>query len=80
MTINIGLDEYIDLVGGPAGARIVVHPPSIMPHPEEQGILAKPGELTSIGVVKVSSLSGCHATSSLKLAKPEKLTAAAVFI
>ena len=54
MTLNIGQDDYIESVGGPAGARIVLHPRGIMSHPEEQGILVRPGELTSVGVVKVS--------------------------
>ena len=58
MTINIGQDEYTDVVGGPAGARVVVHSPGVMPHPEEQGILAKPGDLISVGVIKVSAKQG----------------------
>ena len=53
LTVNIGQEEYTDQIGGPAGARLVVHPPQTMPHPEEHGVLAQPGKLTSVGVTKV---------------------------
>ena len=51
--LNIGHDEYTDVVGGCAGARGVIHSPSAMPHPEEQGVLVRPGELASIGITRV---------------------------
>ena len=54
MILNIGEDEYLHDVGGPAGARIIVHPQSSMPHPENEGNLAEPGKLISIGVKRVS--------------------------
>ena len=53
MTLNIGEDEYTDIVGGAAGVRVVIHPPELMPHPEEQGVLVKPGERSSIKLSKV---------------------------
>ena len=53
MVVNIGQDEYTDQFGEEAGARVVVHPQDRMPFPEDEGVLAKPGLLTSIGVKKV---------------------------
>ena len=40
-------------MGEEAGARVVLHPQERMPFPEDEGILAKPGLLTSVGVRKV---------------------------
>ena len=51
--MNIGEDDYLTKIGGPSGARIVVHTQGSMPHPEGEGYLAKPGELISIGVKRV---------------------------
>ena len=51
--MNIGQAEYLKQIGGAAGARVVVHPQGTMPHPEEHGVLAEPGKLTSIAVTKV---------------------------
>ena len=53
LTLNVDQDEYTEQIGGPAGARVVVHPPGAMPHPEEHGVLAEPGKLTSIAITKV---------------------------
>ena len=52
--LNIGEDEYLSDIGGEAGARIVVHSNNKLPHPDEDGSMAQPGKLTSIGVKKVN--------------------------
>lgn len=54
VTINIGEQEYVKTIGGPAGAMVVIHPYKSMPYPEDQGVLAKPGELVAIAVRKVN--------------------------
>ena len=56
MVVNIGQDEYTATLGESAGARVIVHPPHHMPFPEDEGFLAKPGRLTSVGVTKVGGL------------------------
>ena len=56
LTMNIGQHEYISTLGGASGARVVVHDQNRMPHPDEDGYLAKAGELTSIGVRKVYAI------------------------
>ena len=56
VVVNIDQSEYTDLLTGPAGARIVVHDQNVMPFPNDMGILARPGELLSIGIRKVSIL------------------------
>ena len=53
MTLNIMEHEYTKAFGGPAGARVIVHPYKSMPFPEEQGILVQPGVLSSLRVKKV---------------------------
>ena len=53
MIVNIGQYEYTDLLGESAGARVVIHAQKHMPFPEDEGFVAKPGKLTSVGVRKV---------------------------
>ena len=53
VTVNVGQDEYTDLLGEEAGARVVVHPQNRIPFPEDEGFVAKPGKLTSVGLRKV---------------------------
>ena len=53
MVLNIGEDEYLTDIGGESGARIAVHHRRTLPHPDESGYLAEPGQVTSIGVKKV---------------------------
>ena len=55
MVVNIGQDEYTDLLGEEAGARVVVHSQNRMPFPEDEGFVAKPGKLTSVGLRKVGT-------------------------
>ena len=53
LVLNIGQHEYIpNLIDG-AGAVVVVHPSSLMPFPADQGVLARPGRLTSVGITQV---------------------------
>ena len=40
-------------IGEEAGARAVVHSQDKMPFPEDEGIMAKPGYMTSIGISQV---------------------------
>ena len=51
--INVGQHEYIESVGKQAGAVAVVHDQTRMPFPEDEGILAVPGHVTSVGIRKV---------------------------
>ena len=55
IVLNIGQYEYIPDVGEAAGAVVVVHDSDDMPFPEDEGILALPGKLTSVGIKKVQS-------------------------
>ena len=54
MIINVNQDEYTEHLGEAAGARVVIHAQNKMPFPEDEGLLVQPGELTSIGIRKVS--------------------------
>ena len=54
LILNINQAEYIAGLGDSAGARIVIHHQSRMPHPEDDGIALEPGVLTSIGLRHVS--------------------------
>ena len=51
--VNIDQAEYTDRFGEEAGVRVVLHPQDKMPFPEDDGVLARPGMLTSVGVRKV---------------------------
>ena len=53
VVLNIGEDDYLTDIGGESGARIAVHSRKVLPHPDENGYLAQPGQLTSFGVKKV---------------------------
>ncbi len=53
VTMNIDQDDYIETGNEAAGARIVIHDQADMPYPEDVGILAKTGMLTSIHVSRV---------------------------
>ena len=54
LVLNIGQEEYSDMMGEEAGARILVHPQNHMPFPEDEGIVARPLHLTSVGMRKVT--------------------------
>ena len=53
LTLSVGTDEYIRTMAESTGIRVVIHNQTITPFPEETGMLAKPGLLTSIGIKKV---------------------------
>ncbi len=53
VTLNINQNEYITTGNEAAGARIVIHDQADMPFPEDVGILAKAGMLTSVHVSRV---------------------------
>ena len=52
--LNVKQDEYIEALAQGAGARILIHAQSRMPFPSDEGILATPGQITSIGIRQVS--------------------------
>ena len=54
MLVHINQGEYIEGVSKAAGAITVIHSQKHMPFPEDFGILAKPGHITSIGMKKVN--------------------------
>lgn len=51
--MNIHQEEFIEHLAQGAGVRIVIHPQDRMPFPTDEGVLATPGQLTSIGVRQV---------------------------
>ena len=53
MIININQDEYITTGNDAAGARIVIHDQNSMPYPEDKGVIAKTGMMTSVHLTKV---------------------------
>ncbi|ELU13552.1 hypothetical protein CAPTEDRAFT_146895 [Capitella teleta] len=53
MIINIDQDDYVKEVGDTAGIRMVAHPQTRMPFPEDEGITVSPGHSTSIGLRQV---------------------------
>jgi hypothetical protein len=59
--MNIDQDDYIETGNEAAGARIVIHDQADMPYPEDVGILAKAGMLTSIHISRVGNGSYCSA-------------------
>ena len=56
LTLNIDQQEYAEGIAQVAGAVVVVHNQGKMPFPEDEGVFAKPGRLTSIGVNKVKAI------------------------
>ena len=55
LILNIDQDEYVRQVVDTAGVRLVVHPQSRMPFPEDEGVTVSPGRSTSIGLKQVTS-------------------------
>ena len=56
IVLDIAQYEYIPNVGEAAGAVVVVHSPDNMPFPNDEGILAVPGKLTSVGIKRVCKI------------------------
>ena len=65
MVLNIDQDEYVEKMGQEAGVRVVVHHQDKMPFPEDEGVMAKPGLLTSIGIRKVTYEKGSNGARRL---------------
>ncbi len=56
LTLYVGKDDYIGMFSPDVGARIAVHPADETPFPEDRGVSAAPGMITSIGTRLVSEL------------------------
>ena len=56
MVLNINQDEYLPELTDAAGVRVLIHPQDRMPFPQDEGIVAAPGLLTSIGIRQVMDL------------------------
>ncbi|XP_077983148.1 uncharacterized protein LOC144437989 [Glandiceps talaboti] len=54
LTLNIEQDEYIPMYGQDAGVVVLVHPPDVVPFPENSGITVPPGKKASIAIRKDS--------------------------
>ncbi len=52
--MNIDQDQYVSSVSDVAGLIVVIHDQNTVPFPKDEGIIAHPGELLSIGVRRVS--------------------------
>ncbi|XP_070543783.1 amiloride-sensitive sodium channel subunit beta-like [Ptychodera flava] len=50
LTLFIEQDEYLENITENAGAVVLVHPPDIVPFPEEQGLELPPGFSASLGL------------------------------
>ena len=56
LTLNLDVVNYISLLSSDLGVRAVVHHPSVVPIPEEEGFSVSPGFQTSIGIRRVNTL------------------------
>ncbi|ELT93943.1 hypothetical protein CAPTEDRAFT_185240 [Capitella teleta] len=54
LTFNIEQDEYVGDLTSKAGVRVMVHPKTTMPFPENNGVDVAPGVATAIGIRKVN--------------------------
>ena len=54
MTFNIDQDDYQPDLAQTAGVRVVVHDQTRMPFPEDEGMSVPPGQISFIGIRKVS--------------------------
>ena len=53
--MNIEQDQYVSEVGNTAGLIVLVHRQSLMPFPEDHGILVSPGYETDVSISVVSA-------------------------
>lgn len=53
LILNIDQSEYLPHLTDAAGVRVVVHPQERMPFPQDEGVVAAPATLTSIGIRQV---------------------------
>ena len=61
--LNIDQNDYVKQLAHGAGIRLLIHPQDRMPFPQDEGILASPGHLTSIGIRQVC----CHDKDNWKV-------------
>ena len=54
LILNINQNEYLTEGGDTAGLRMVVHPQTRMPFPEDEGITVSPGRATSVAIKQVN--------------------------
>ena len=55
LILDIEQEEYVREVGEVAGARLVVHAPSHVPFPEDEGITLHPGTITFVATTQVTA-------------------------
>ena len=67
MIMNIEQDQYLGDMTDAAGIRLVVHPQTRMPFPEDEGISIGPGRLTSVGLKMVSAFPAFRHMHTCKL-------------
>lgn len=53
VVLNIDQDEYTQKFGEEAGVRVLIHSQAKMPFPEDEGIMARTGYVTSVGITQV---------------------------
>lgn len=53
MILAVNRPDYISTTNDMYGVRLVVHSPYSMPFPEDDGVVLKPGQSTSIGIREV---------------------------
>jgi hypothetical protein len=55
LKLNVQQEEYVGYLTEPAGVRIAIHDQNTMPFPEDSGLYAQVGKLTSFSLIKVNS-------------------------
>ncbi|XP_054755872.2 amiloride-sensitive sodium channel subunit gamma-like [Lytechinus pictus] len=50
LTLFTEQPEYVGLFAQEAGVRVAVHPPDVLPFPEDDGVVASTGQATNIGI------------------------------
>ena len=56
LTLFLAVDEYIGIFSQNVGARIAFHLADETPFPEDRGVSAPPGQMTSVGVKLVRTI------------------------
>ena len=54
LTVNVGVDEYFATASTASGVLLLIHSQDRMPFPSDEGLIAQPGSILSVGVVKVT--------------------------
>jgi hypothetical protein len=50
LTLNLNIDKYVGEFAPRVGARVTVHHPATVPHPETAGFSVMPGSETAVGI------------------------------